>query len=62
MDLAGRSIYNDKKEEVFNFGKYKNVPVEEVFNRDLGYYSWMMQGDFPLNTKKVITNIKLRMK
>lgn len=60
VDLAGRIVYNDKGQEVFNFGKYKGRPVEEVFNHDTGYYGWMMQGDFPANTKKVITNIKLR--
>ena len=41
-------------------GKYKGVPVEEVFARDLGYYNWIMNGDFPLYTKKVLTAIKLR--
>ncbi len=62
VDLSGRIIYNDKDIEVFNFGKYKGVSVEDVFQKDTGYYAWMMQGDFPLNTKQVITNIKLRMK
>ncbi len=61
-DLAGRIIYNADKKEVFNFGKYKGQLVEDVFRRDTGYYGWMMQGDFPANTKKVITNIKLRLK
>lgn len=61
-DLAGRIVYNDQKQEVFNFGKYKNIPVEEVFRKDTSYYDWMMKGDFPLNTKRVITQIKLRMK
>ncbi|MBN2699302.1 MAG: 3'-5' exonuclease [Bacteroidales bacterium] len=59
-DFAGRIIYNDNDVEVFNFGKYKGIPVEEVLNRDPGYYGWMMNGDFPLYTKKVLTNIKLR--
>lgn len=62
VDLAGRIIYNNDKVEVFNFGKYKGQPVAEVFARDTGYYGWMMQGDFPSNTKKVITAIKLRSK
>ena len=63
VDFAGRIIYNDKNVEVFNFGKHKGCPVEEVFRTiDRGYYDWMMQGDFPLNTKNVITNIKLRCK
>ena len=53
-------MYNDKKEEVFNFGKYKNIPVVDVLKKDPGYYSWIMQGDFPLNTKQVMTRIRLR--
>ncbi len=60
VDFAGRVIYNDKDVEVFNFGKYRGMPVAEVLMRDSGYYSWIMQGDFPLNTKNVITNIYLR--
>lgn len=62
VDLMGRIIYNEAGKEVFNFGKYKGQIVEDVFRRDIGYYSWMMQGEFPANTKQVITNIKLRMK
>jgi DNA polymerase-3 subunit epsilon len=60
VDLAGRIIYNDKDIEVFNFGKYKGEPVEEVLKKDPGYFGWIMNGDFPLYTKKVLTNIKLR--
>ncbi len=59
-DFAGRIVFNKDNVEVFNFGKYKNVPVTKVLEKDPGYYSWMMQGDFPLFTKKVLTNIKLR--
>jgi DNA polymerase III subunit epsilon len=59
-DFAGRIVYNDKDVEIFNFGKYKGIPVEEIFEKEPGYYSWMMNGDFPLFTKKVITAIKLR--
>lgn len=59
-DFAGRIIYNDKHEEIFNFGKYKGQKVEDVLKKDTGYYGWMMQGDFPLYTKKVLTNIKIR--
>ena len=58
-DLAGRLLYNDKQEVVFNFGKHKGKRVEDVFKTDYGYYDWMMQGDFPLQTKKVLTQIKL---
>ena len=61
-DYAGRIQYNDKGEEVFAFGKYKGRSVEQVFRTDSGYYAWMMSGDFPQYTKKVITEIKLRCK
>jgi DNA polymerase-3 subunit epsilon len=62
VDLMGRIIRNEAGQEVFNFGKYKGQVVEDVFRRDSGYYSWMMQGEFPANTKQVITAIKLRLK
>ncbi len=60
VDFAGRMIYNEKGEEIINFGKYKGQKVEEVLKTDMGYYGWMMNSDFPLHTKKVLTNIKLR--
>lgn len=62
VDLAGRVIYNEQKQEVINFGKYKGRLVSEVLAQDPGYYGWIMQGDFPQNTKDVFTNIKLRSK
>jgi DNA polymerase-3 subunit epsilon len=59
VDFAGRIVYNEEDEEVFNFGKYKGKTVREVLEKDPGYYGWMMNGDFPLYTKKVLTSIKL---
>ncbi len=59
VDFAGRIIYNEDDVEVFNFGKHKGKPVNDVLNNDPGYYGWMMNGDFPLYTKKVLTSIKL---
>lgn len=61
-DLAGRIIFNNKGQEVFAFGKHKDKPVAEVFAKEPSYYAWIMQGDFPLYTKKVITKIRLKMK
>jgi len=60
VDFAGRVVYDDNDVEVFNFGKYKGVPVSDVFKKDPGYYSWMLNSDFTLNTKAVLTKIKLR--
>lgn len=59
-DLIGHIIYNDKDEEVFNFGKYKGKSVEKTFSNEPQYYDWMMKSQFPLSTKKVITAIYLR--
>jgi len=60
VDFAGRIVYDEKGVEVFNFGKHKGKPVEQVLRSEPGYYSWMMQGEFPLYTKKVLTAIKLK--
>ena len=60
VDFAGKIVLNDQDVEVFNFGKYKDKPVEEILKKDTGYYGWMMQGDFSLNTKNVLTRIRLR--
>jgi len=60
VDFAGRMIYNEKGVEVFNFGKYKGIPVLDVLHRDPGYYSWILNSDFTLNTKAMLTKIKLR--
>lgn len=76
VDFAGRIVWKpvigadgkpvldadgkEQKVEVFNFGKYKGRPVADVLRTDLGYYSWMMGGDFTFNTKQVLTRIRLR--
>jgi DNA polymerase III subunit epsilon len=60
VDLAGRMIKNDKGEEIFNFGKHKNKKVTAVLKEEPAYYDWMMNGDFPQDTKRKLTEIKLR--
>ncbi len=57
VDFAGRMVFNEQNEEVFNFGKHKGRPVEEVFAIEPSYFSWMMQGDFPLYTKQCLEKI-----
>ena len=61
VDFAGRIVLNDKDVPVFNFGKHKGQPVTEVLKREPSYYSWMMDGDFTLDTKQQLTKIKLSM-
>lgn len=76
VDFAGRIIWqemkdkdnntltdakgNPRKQEVFNFGKYKGWVVSDVLHRDPGYYSWMLSSDFTNDTKQVLTRIRLR--
>lgn len=61
-DYAGRFILNEKDEPVFNFGKYKGHKVEDVLRNEPGYYDWMMNADFTLDTKQVLTQIYLATK
>ena len=59
LDFAGRIIEDDNGDAIFNFGKHKGKKVKEVLTKEKGYYSWMMNSDFPEYTKKVITQVKL---
>ena len=59
VDYAGRIVLDDKDVPVFNFGKHKGRPVAEVLKKEPSYYSWMMEGDFTLDTKQQLTKIKL---
>ena len=61
-DFAGRIAYDAQGVEIFNFGKYKGQRVVDVFRRDLGYYGWIQQGDFPQYTKNVFTRIYLSLR
>jgi len=61
-DFAGRIIYDKNSVELFNFGKHKGKKVIDIFSKEPSYYSWMMNGDFPEYTKRVITRIYLKMR
>jgi DNA polymerase-3 subunit epsilon len=61
VDFAGRMAYDENDEIVFNFGKHKGRKVVDVFTKEKGYYDWMMNNDFPLDTKQKLTQVKLSM-
>jgi len=61
-DLAGRLVFDDEGQVLFNFGKHKGKRVDTIFRKESSYYNWMMQGDFPAYTKKMITRIYLDIK
>ena len=58
LDFAGRIAENKEGEPIFNFGKYKNQTIEDVFKKDKGYYGWILNSDFPLYTKQLLKKIK----
>lgn len=60
VDLAGRIVKNEDNVEVINFGKYRGRPVRDVLRYDPGYYDWILQGDFPQNTKQVFMRLKFK--
>ncbi|MDD3202066.1 MAG: 3'-5' exonuclease [Bacteroidales bacterium] len=60
VDYAGRIALNDKDEPVFNFGKHKGKTVKEVLDKEPSYYDWIMKGDFTLDTKNVLTNLRIK--
>ncbi len=60
VDFAGRMVYNDQGEEVFNFGKHKGKLVTDVFNAEPAYFGWMMNGDFSLYTKRKLQDVHQR--
>ena len=59
LDFAGFIGLNEDQEPIFAFGKHKGTLVEEVLEKEPGYFGWMLNADFPLYTKKVLTQIKL---
>ena len=59
-DLAGRVVYSDPHREVINFGKYKGQLAADVLQKDPSYYNWIQQGDFPSETKRRFTAIRMR--
>ena len=60
IDLAGRMVYDDHGVERFNFGKHRGKPVKEILENEPSFYDWMMKGDFPLDTKRKLTQLRLK--
>lgn len=60
LDFAGHILEDENGRPVFGFGKFKGVPVLDVLKKEPGYFGWMLQADFPLYTKRVLTQIKLK--
>ena len=60
IDLAARFVLNENDEPTMNFGKHKGKTVKEVLRKEPSFYDWMMQGDFPKNTKDVLFQLKYK--
>jgi DNA polymerase III subunit epsilon len=59
-DFAGFIHFDESGREIFGFGKHKGVLVDTVLDQEPGYFGWLLNAEFPLYTKKVLTQIKLR--
>lgn len=59
-DLAGHLIYDKQGRVCLNFGKHKGKALEEVFKIEPNYFEWMMRSEFPLSTKRIVSEIRLR--
>ena len=59
VDFAGFIVFDEDQEEIFSFGKHNGRKVLEVLDKEPGYFGWLLNADFPLYTKKVLTQIKL---
>ena len=57
LDFSNRLAYNENNEVIFNFGKYKGQVVREVFKQNDGYYGWIMQADFSVQVKEIVSKI-----
>lgn len=62
LDLAGRIVLNDQREATFNFGKHRGRTLREVWEKEQGYFDWILQGDFPKDTKDVVMRYKFSFK
>ena len=59
-DFAGFIVFNKEGQECFSFGKHKGKTVESILEDEPGYFGWLINADFPMYTKKVLTAIRLR--
>jgi len=60
LDFAGFIGLDEHNTPIFTFGKHKGKKVDEVMEKEPGYFGWILNADFPLYTKKVLTQLKLK--
>ena len=58
VDLAGRMVYDDNHEPIFNFGKNKGRKVRDIVRHEPGFILLIMQGDFPKETKDQLRRLQ----
>ena len=60
VDVAGFIVYNKDNVPTFSFGKHKGKTVDEILEKEPGYFGWLVNADFPLYTKKILTALRLQ--
>ena len=59
VDLAGFIIYDQNNVPCFSFGKHKGKSVDFIIDNEPGYFGWILNSDFPMYTKKILTKLRL---
>jgi len=59
-DFAGYIVFNKEGEECFSFGKHKGQTVDSILEKEPGYFGWLLKAEFPMYTKKILTQIRMR--
>lgn len=57
IDVTKRLKRNPDGVIVFNFGKYINQPVLEVFAKEPSYYHWILEKDFSVQVKRILQKL-----
>jgi len=56
VDRQGKLKWNDEKDAVINFGRNAGRTLRELVQAERGFLEWILRGQFPEDTKRVIRN------
>src|SRR5690554_7843248 len=53
VDFAGFIALNEDGQEIFTFGKHKGALVDDILEREPGYFGWIQNADFRSEERRV---------
>ncbi|MDH3004899.1 MAG: 3'-5' exonuclease [Candidatus Shikimatogenerans sp. JK-2022] len=60
LDPSGLILLDNKKNAIFNFGKYKGKKIKKIFKIYPEYYYFLEKANIPLYSKKILKNLKFK--